>query len=67
MTRYFRNLGQLVRYKNSFLPGIERSDSQIRLARHRVASNKLITARTSSDDVSCLGVKKRWNGESFDS
>ena len=64
MTRYFRNLGQLVRYRNSFLP--ERSDSHIRLARHRVASNKLITARTSSEDESCRGVKSRWNGESFD-
>ena len=64
MTRYFKNLGQLVRYRNSFLP--ERSDSQIRLARHRIEINKLMTARTSSDEDSCRGVKSRWNGESFD-
>ena len=63
----FRNLGQLVRHRNSFLPGIERSDSKLRLGRHRLASNKLMTANTSSEDVSCLELNSVWNADSFNS
>ena len=61
----FRNLGQLVKFRNSFLPGIERSDSALRLGRHRLANSKLIIPSTSSLDLNDLGVNNLWNGDNL--
>lgn len=63
----FRDLGKLVQHRNRFLPGIERSDSTLRLSRHRLANNKLMTAKISSEDVSCLEMNSFWNADSFNS
>ena len=67
MKLQFRHLGQLVKYRNSFLPGMERSDSKIRLARHRLANNNDMTLNTSSEDFNDLGVNSRWNADTFSS
>ena len=66
----FKTLADLVLHRNitkGFLPGIERSDTLLRLERHRLANNTDITARISSLDRNCLGVNKRWNAGSFNS
>ena len=49
------------------LPGVERSDSLLRIKRHRLARSADITAKTSSDDRNDLGVNRRWNAGSFNS
>ena len=62
----FRNLKQVVRFRNYYyLPGGERSDTAQRLRRHRFASKKLMTARTSSLDFKDLGVNNLWKGDNL--
>ena len=65
----FKNLRDLVLYRNltryEYFPHAERSDLGMRLARHRFASKSDITARTSSDDLNCLGTNNRWNAANF--
>ena len=52
----FKNLDKLVRYRNAKLR-----------ARHRLASNMLMTANTSSEDVNDLGVNNFWKAGNFNS
>ena len=54
----FRDLGKLVQYRNRVFP---QSPS------YRLANNKLMTAKISSDDVSCLEMNSFWNADSFNS
>jgi hypothetical protein len=66
----FKSLADLVLHRNisrGFLPGVERSDSILRLNRHRLARSADITAKTSSLDRNDLGVNKRWNAGNFNS
>lgn len=51
----FRDLGKLVQYRNRVFPQSVPS--------YRVANNKLMTAKISSDDVSCLEMNSFWNAE----
>ena len=61
----FRDLSQVVRYRNHFLP--EWSDGTRRLARHRLAKSTLINANISSEDCKDRGINNLWNAGNFSS
>ena len=66
----FKSLEDVVLHRNicrDFLPGIERSDSLLRLNRHRFARRADITAKTSSLERNALGVNNRWKADNFNS